>query len=136
MIRVVLGLSAAVLATVMAAKLMFNVTTYTGDEPANEPWAQNSMEFVTWNGEKWTAWIRDGVFEQRPQNEGQWSSHANNNLAYIDWEGRSWQAKIDGDVLLLAHRGDWKGSSVRDTGIRYRDWKGKNQLRTLTQLRR
>jgi hypothetical protein len=136
MIKVVLCLAAALLATVVAAKLTFDATSYTGAEPTNEPWAQNSMEFVAWNGEKWTAWIHAAAFEQRPQNEGQWSPHANPSLAFIDWEGRPWQAKIDGDVLLLAHRGDWKDSTERVTAIRYRDWKGKHQLRTLAQLRR
>ena len=52
MIKVVLGLSAAVLATVVAAKLTFDATTYTGAEPATQPWEQNTMEFVAWNGEK------------------------------------------------------------------------------------
>jgi hypothetical protein len=94
------------------------------------------MEFVAWNGEKWTAWIRDGAFEQRPSNEGQWSRHANASLAFIDWEGRPWQSKIDGDTLLLAYRGDWKGPTERVTAIRYRDWNGENQLRTPAQLRR
>jgi len=136
MIKVVLGLLAAALVTVVAAKVAFEVTTYTGAEPANRPWAQSTMQFVAWNGEKWTAWIRDGAFEQRPQNEVQWSRHANPSLAFIDWEGRSWQAKIDGDALLLAYRGDWKGAAKRATAIRYRDWKGENQLRTLAQLQR
>ncbi len=136
MIKVVLGLSLAVLATIVAAKLTFDATIDTGAGPANQPWAQNSMEFVSWNGEKWTAWIRDDAFEQRPQNEGQWSGHANASLAFIDWEGRPWQAKIDMDTFLLAHRGDWKGAAERVTAIRYRDWKGENQLRTPAQLRR
>ena len=136
MIKVVLGLSVAVLATIVAAKLAFDATINTGTGHANQPWAQNSMEFVAWNGEKWTAWIRDSAFEQRPQNEGQWNRHANTSLAYIDWEGRPWQAKINTDAFLLAHRGDWEGSSKRVTAIRYRDWKGENQLRTLTQLTR
>ena len=136
MIKVVLGLSAAVLVTILAAKLAYNATAYNGTEPANQPWALNTMEFVAWNGEKWTAWIRDNTFEQRPQNDVRWSSHANASLAFIDWEGRPWQAKIDGNGLLLAHRGDWQGSIERKTAIQYRDWKGKNQLRTLAQLKR
>ncbi len=136
MIKVVLGLSAAVLATVVAAKLAFDATTYTGAEPANQPWAQNTMEFVAWNGEKWTAWIRESTFEQRPQNDEQWSPHANASLAFIDWKGRPWQAKINGNDFLLAHRGEWKGSTERGNAIRYRDWKGENQLRTLSQLKR
>ena len=136
MIKVVLGLFAAVLATVVAAKLAFDATAYIGAEPANAPWAQNTMEFVTWNGEKWTAWIRDDAFEQRPQNDVKWSPHANTSLAFIDWKGQSWQAKIDGDAFLLAHRGDWNHATERGNAIRYRNWKGENQLRTLAQLKR
>ncbi len=136
MIKVVMGLAAPVLATVVAARLAYDITDYAGDEPANQPWAQNSMEFVSWNGEKWTAWIRDDAFEQRPHNDGTWSSHANISLAFIDWKGSPWQAKIDGDAFLLAHRGEWKGSTERGSAIRYRDWKGENQLRTLSQLKR
>ena len=76
MIKVVLGLSTVVLATVVAAKLAYDVTTYTGDGPVNQPWAQNSMELVAWNGEKWTAWVRESSFEQRPQNDEKWSRHS------------------------------------------------------------
>ena len=136
MIKVILGLVAAVLVTIVAAKLMYEATAYAGAEPANQPWAQNSMEFVAWNGEKWTAWIRDDAFEQRPQNDGRWSTHANVSLAFIDWERKPWQVKVDGDAFLIAHRGDWKGSTERVSAIRYRDWKGENQLRTLNQLKR
>jgi hypothetical protein len=136
MIKVVLGVAAAVLATVVAAKLAFEVSVHPGDEPVNHPWAQNSIEFVAWNGEKWTAWIRDEAFEQRPQDVQKWSPHANISLAFIGWKGSLWQAKIDGEEFLLAHRGDWNDVSERGTAIRYRDWKGENQLRTLAQLKR
>ncbi|MCZ6656815.1 MAG: hypothetical protein O7C67_05920 [Gammaproteobacteria bacterium] len=136
MIKIVLGVMVAVLATVVAAKLAFEATAYTGAGPVNQPWAQNTMEFVAWNGEKWTAWVRDDTFEQRPQNESQWHEHANISLAFIGWEYDPWQAKIDGDGFLLAHQGNWKGSTKRASAIRYRDWKGENQLRTLAQLKR
>ena len=136
MIKIVLGLLAAVLVTILAARLSYEATTYDGAEPANQPWAQDTMEFVAWNGTKWTAWIRDGTFEHRPQQEGFWSSHANVSLAFIDWEGTPWQVKIDNDALVLAHRGDWNGAIKRVTAIRYRDWRGENQLRTLAQLKR
>ena len=136
MVRVVLSLLASVLAVVVAAKLVFDATTYTGAEPANEPWAQNTMEFEAWNGEKWTAWIHDGAFELLPQDKVKWARHANVSLAFVDWGGETWQAKIDGDEYLLAHRGDWKGSTERATAIRYRDWQGEDQLRTVAQLKR
>lgn len=124
------------LVTIVAAKFVYDATAYTGEGPDKQPWAQDTMEFVAWNGERWTAWIRDGVFEQRPQNAEKWSGHANASVAFVDWEGRPWQAKIDGDDFLLSHRGDWKSSAERANAIRYRDWEGQNQLRTPDQLRR
>jgi hypothetical protein len=136
MSKVVLGLVLAIVATIVAAKLAYEGTAFTGTSPTHQPWAQNSMEFVAWNGDKWTAWVRDDAFEQRPHQEGLWSGHANASLAFIDWELQRWQVKIDGDAFLLAHRGDWNGPTERATAIRYRDWEGENQLRTLTQLKR
>ena len=134
--KIVLGILVAVVATVVAAKLTYEATIYSGTEPINVPWDQGSMEFVTWNGERWTAWVRDGIFELRPVNKGKWSPHANTTLAFINWEGEPWQVKIEGNGFLLAHRGEWKGPIERGTAIRYRDWDGKYQLRTLDQLRR
>ncbi len=136
MFKVFLGLAAAVLAVVLAAKITFNTSTGFGSEPSNQPWAQDTMEFVAWNGEKWTAWVHADLFEQLPQDTQAWNRHANASIAYTDWEGRSWQAKIDDEEFLLAHHGDWKGPVERSVAIRYRDWTGKNQLRTLAQLRR
>ena len=127
---------AAFLATIAAAGLAFDFNSRSGVEPTLDPWAQNKMEFVAWNGERWTAWIRDGAFEQIPQNEGKWSRHAKASLAFTDWEGEPWQAKIDDEEFLLAHRGDWQGPTDRTAAIRYRDWQGQNQIRTVEQLRR
>ena len=129
MIKVVLVLSAAVFAAILGAKLMYDATVHTGTEPAKQPWAQNTMEFMAWNGEKWTTWIRDNKFEHRPQNDTLWSPHANTSLAFIGWEGEPWQVKITSDATTLAHRGDWKGATEQVTAIRYRDWKGEKQLR-------
>ena len=136
MVKIGLGLIAALLATVVAARLAFEATITTGSEPVNQPWAQDTMQYVTWNQEKWSAWVRDDVFEQLPQNTSKWSRHSNASLAFIDWEGQTWQAKIDGDDFLLAHRGDWAGATERASAIRYRDWQGNNKLRTTDQLRR
>lgn len=131
-----MGLVVVLLAPVLAAKLAYNAATDTGTGPVNQPWAQNSMEFVTWNGEQWTVWIRDDAFEHRPQNEAKWGQHATPSVAFMDWEGTPWQAKIEGDAFLLAHHGDWQGHIERATAIRYRDWQGNNQLRTFAQLNR
>ncbi len=136
MYKVGFSLIAALLATVVAAKLAYEFTVSPGSEPSNQPWAQDTMQFVSWNHEKWSAWIRDDSFEQLPQNTHKWSRHTNASLAFLDWEGRAWQAKIDGDGFLLAHRGDWAGATERATAIRYRYWQGKNRLRTAVQLRR
>ena len=124
------------LTPIVAAKLVFDATSYTGSEPINQPWVQSSMEFVTWNGEKWTGWVRNEGFELRPLNEGKWSPHSNSMLAFMDWEGTPWQARIDDDSFLLAHHGDWQGPTERSTAIHNRDWQGRNQLRTLAQLQR
>jgi|TARA_B110000014_G_C19935013_1_gene483731 hypothetical protein len=135
-IKFLVSAAVILLTPVLAAKLVFNVTSSTGAEPINEPWVQNSMEFVTWNGEKWTGWVRNEDFALRPQNEGKWSQHSNSMLAFMDWEGTPWQARIDGDSFLLAHHGDWQGHTEKALAIHYRDWQGKNQLRTLAQLKR
>ena len=136
MAKILLGILAAFLATILAARTAFLVSNNPDNAVANQPWAQNEMEFVSWNGERWTAWIRGGVFEQVPQNSDRWSRHSNNNLAFIDWEGEAWQAKINGEEFLLAHHGEWQESTETATAIRYRDWTGKHQLRSLVQLRR
>ena len=134
-IKLFVGLVVVLLTPVVAAKLVYNVTSATA-EPVSLPWTQNSMEFVTWNGEEWTGWIRDEVFEHRPQNDEDWGNHASPSVAYIDWEGTPIQAKIEGDSFLLAHRGEWQGHIEHEVAIRYRDWNGNNQLRTVAQLRR
>ena len=134
--KLVLGLVAAMFAIIIAARLVFEFTTTTGDPPANVPWSQDSMQFVTWNGGEWTAWVHEDDFEQIPRNSNNWSRHADASLAFTDWDGDLWQAKIEGDMFLLAHRGDWEGEVARAAAIRYRDWDGHDQLRTVTQLRR
>lgn len=136
MFKIFLILTTAVLAVILAAKLTFDAVSYSGSQPVNQPWARGTMEFVAWNGEQWTSWIRAGVFEQIPQDSEAWSRHANASIAYTDWDGRMWQAKIDGEEFLLAFHGDWEGSVERSGAIRYRDWTGMNQLRTVAQLRR
>jgi hypothetical protein len=136
MARVSLGLLAAILIVIAAAKFVSSVTVNAGDEPANAPWSQGKMEFVAWNEEKWTAWIRDGSFELVPQDTGNWSRHTNPSIAYIDWDGEAWLAKIEGNEFVLAHRGDWAEGVERSEAIRYRDWSANNQLRTVPDLQR
>lgn len=136
MAKVVSIVLAAVLGTIIAARVAFNLSTASEISSAHEPWAQNKMEFLTWNGEAWTAWIREDGFELRPQNQGKWSRHSNRSLAFVDWEGHAWQAKIDGEMFLLADQGDWSGTAKSVTAIRYRDWNGEDALRTVVQLRR
>lgn len=136
MTKALLGLLAAVVLAIAAARIAYNVSVDPGDEPVNEPWAHSRMEFVAWNNDKWTAWIHDGAFEQAPQNTDKWSRHSNPSIAFTDWSGEAWQAKIDGEEFLLAHQGDWHGSVDRSVAIRYRDWSGNNQIRTVAELQR
>ena len=134
--KAILGLFAAVFATIVAANVTYNAVADKGSEPINQPWQQDRMEFVAWNNEQWTAWIIDEAFEQTPQDTGKWSRHSNPSLAFVDWSGEMWQAKTDGAEFLLARRGDWNGPILRTNAIRYRDWQGRNQVRTTAQLRR
>lgn len=136
MTKAVVSLLAAVLAAIFAARVLFNATVETNTEPIPQPWAQHAMEFVAWNGERWTAWIRDEKFELVPREEGKWQRHTNVSLAFIDWHGQPWQVKVDGERFLLARRGDWKGRVETVSALRYRDWRGHSQLRTVAQLRR
>lgn len=131
---VILGLLVAFVAAAVAARLTVEATSGGRAGPANEPWAQDEMEFVAWNGEKWTAWIRGGEFELVPEDTRNWSRHSNDTLAFVDWDGEHWQARVDDDAFELAHRGDWQGDTQRAQAIKYRDWSGRNQFRTVDQL--
>jgi hypothetical protein len=136
MTRAIAVLLAAVLVAVLASRLLYDATTGVDTASASQPWAQNSMQFVAWDDERWTAWIREDRFELTPRAEGKWQRHVNASLAFTDWEGKPWQAKIEGQQFLLAYRGDWKGRVERVSALRYRDWRGYQQLRTVAQLRR
>ena len=76
MAKALLGLLAAFLATIGAARVAFELTRERTEGPIHEPWALGTMEYVAWNGEQWTAWIRDGSFEQTPQDTIDWHRHA------------------------------------------------------------
>jgi hypothetical protein len=134
--KVITGLLTAVLLVVVAAKIASNMSMDTGDEPVNEAWAQDKMEFVTWNDGRWTAWIHDGVFEQAPQDTDSWSRHSSPSIAFKDWEGEPWQAKIEGHVFLLAKHGNWQGNIESADAIRYLDWDENKRLRTVAGLQR
>ncbi len=136
MTKVILGLLSAFLIVIAAAKIAYSITTEHGGEPVNQAWTQNRMEFVSWNNQKWTAWIHEDSFEQVPQNSSDWSRHSNVSIAFTNWDGEPWQAKVDGDAFLLAHHGDWQGTLTRSEAIRYRDWSGDNQLRTIAEIQR
>ena len=136
MTRVITGLVAAVLFVIVAAKFASNISMDTGDEPVNVAWTQNKMEFVAWNGGRWTAWIHNGVFEQSPQDTGNWSRHSSGSIAFTDWQGEPWQAKIEGSEFLLAKHGDWQGDIERADAIRYLDWHGNKRLRTVAAVQR
>jgi hypothetical protein len=134
--KVSLGLLTALLIVIAAARFAYSVSTDPGEEPVNEAWAQGKMEYVTWNDEKWSAWVHAGAFTQVPQNTDDWSRHSNASLAFTNWEGEFWQAKIDGDLFLLAYQGNWLGPVDQSDAIRFRDWSGNNRIRTVSELRR
>ena len=136
MAKVLLGLSAAMLLVIAAARFAYNVSTDPGGQPVNDAWAQGKMEFVTWNDEKWTAWVHAGAFTQVPQNTDDWSRHSNTSLAFTNWAGEFWQAKIDGDLFLFAYQGNWQGPVEQSDAIRFQDWSGINRIRTVSELRR
>lgn len=134
--RVLVGLVGAFLVAIAAAQVAYRISTDPGDAPSREAWSQDRMEFVAWNDDRWTAWIRGDLFEKVPQNTRSWSRHSNASIAYRDWDGEAWQAKIDGDEFLLARRGNWDDEIRRSPAIRYRDWAGNEQIRTVADLRR
>ena len=134
--RALLVIPAAFLVAIAAAQYAYRVSSDPGDEPVYEPWAQNKMEFVAWNGARWTAWIHGDKFEQVPVDSRKWSRHANASIAFKDWDGEPWQAKIDGDVFLLAYEGNWQQPAGRSEALRFRDWSGQNQIRTVAELKR
>jgi hypothetical protein len=130
-------LMAAILAAILAARLLYAATAGVDTTSTSlQPWAQDSMQYVAWDHERWSAWIRGDKFELTPRAEGKWQHHVNTSLAFTDWEGQPWQAKIEGQQFLLAYRGDWKGRIERSSALRYRDWRGHHQVRTVAQLRR
>ena len=134
--KVVVGLVLAIVATVGAARLAFELTTDTGTGPVNEAWAQGTAEFRAWNNVRWTAWIVNGEFVQIPEDARSWHRHTSASIDFVDWEGVPHQAKVDGDAFLLAEHGDWNGHVEHSEAIRYRDWDGTRQLRTVAQLSR
>jgi len=136
MMRICAILLAAFLIVIAAARFAYSISADTGDAPVDRPWSQNKMQFVAWNEEKWTAWIRDEAFELDPENTGTWSRHSNPSIAYVDWSGEPWQAKVEGDEFVLARHGNWSAAGERSAAIRYRDWNGNKQLRTVVDLRR
>jgi len=136
LVKAILGLIAAVMVAIVAAKITYNVNADHGEAPVNKAWTQHQMQFVAWNNEKWTAWVHNGAFELAPQNTDTWSRHSNLSLAFTGWQGESWQAKIDGEMFLLAFQGDWQGTIEKVDAIRFRDWSGNNQLRTVADLQR
>ena len=117
MAKVVLSSLAAVLAAIFAARVLYNTTAETDIEPIPRPWAQHAMEFVTWNDERWTAWIRKDKFELLPREEGRWQRHTNVSLAFIDWQGQPWRrptarATLPGIAGRCSEdsRADWRSS--------------------------
>jgi hypothetical protein len=133
-VKFVAGIALALVAAIVGARFAYEAGSAPEAGPANQPWATDRMEFLAWNGARWTAWVRDGQFELVPQNSRNWHRHSNPTIALIDWDGDALQAKIQGGEFLLAHHGEWHGQAERSAVIRYRDWDGNRKLRTVEQL--
>ena len=134
--KAVVGLLLAMLATVGAARLAFELTTNVNTGPVNEAWMQGTAEFRAWNAVQWTTWIVNGEFVQIPVDARKWHRHTSPSIDFVDWDGVPVQAKVDGDAFLVAEHGDWNGRVEHSEAIRYRDWDGIRQIRTVAQLSR
>lgn len=130
------GIFTAFLAAIAAAQFAYQATEKENGAHGNEAWAQDRMEFVSWNNERWTAWVHDDAFEKLPADDAKWHRHANRFIAYVDWDGEEYQARVAADGFLLARHGDWDGDVEISDAIRYRDWTGTKQIRTIAELRR
>ena len=131
-----LALAVLCVATIVGSSLAFDLKTASTHEAGSEPWALQRMEFVSWNNDRWTAWVKDDSFEHTPEESGYWHRHSNPSLAFIDWNGEPWQAKVAEESFILAHRGDWDMPTEAVSALRYIDWSGEKQIRTLAQLSR
>jgi hypothetical protein len=135
-IKALIGLAVAFGATIVGAKFASEASNVAEVQGTTAPWAQDRMEFVAWNGQRWTAWWLDDRFELTPQTEGKWHRHANTSIAYIGWDGAQWQARVDGDEFLVAYKGEWHGHVETVNSLRYLDWSGERRIRTVSQLTR
>ena len=131
-----LALAVVFVATVLGSTLAFELKTARTHESGVEPWALQRMEFVSWNNDRWTAWVKDGSFEHTPEESGYWHRHSNSSLAFVNWDGEPWQAKVAEGSFILAHRGDWSMPTESVSALHYLDWSGQKQVRTLAQLTR
>ena len=57
--------------------------------------ADSILNYVTWDGTKWSAKIQGGGFLHAPN--GDWGrAHADTIINYVTWDGTKWSAKIQG----------------------------------------
>jgi hypothetical protein len=133
--RVLFALIAVIIGAAAAATWVARAGSEVHGAPGDQPWAQDRMQFVAWNNERWTAWISDGEFVLMPENTRRWSRHRKATVAFVDWQGEPWQARIDGELFTLAPRRQW-ASAETSHAIRYRDWAGAPRIRTVQQLTR
>lgn len=79
-----------------------------------------TLEFVTWDGSKWSARIQDEGFLLAPN--GDWSrAAADTVLRYLAWDGKKWAAKIQEGGFLHAPEGKWYWSQANAV-IQYLNW--------------
>ncbi len=80
------------------------------------------MEYITWDGSKWTVKIVDGQFLHAPN--GDWNrAHRADILNYRTWDGAPWTARMVDGEFLHALNGDFN-QAHHDTILNYRTWDG------------
>jgi hypothetical protein len=84
--------------------------------------ADAMINYLDWNGSKWTAKIQRGRFLHAPN--GDWSrAHSDDIIHYLAWDGTKWAARIQDGRFLHAPEGDWSAAHPDEVVI-YRTWDG------------
>jgi hypothetical protein len=82
--------------------------------------ADTIMNYISWDGSRWTARIQGNGFVHAPN--GNWQqSHADTIMNYISWDGSKWTAKIQGSGFVHAPNGNWQLAHT-DIIINYITW--------------
>lgn len=86
----------------------------------NRAQAGPTLEFVAWDGSKWSARIQGEGFLLAP--DGDWNrAAADTVLRYLTWNGAKWAAKIQEGGFLHAPEGKWIWAQANPV-IQYLNW--------------